>query len=229
MSLKNLLTIRNAAFVLLFIALTVIADQIKVSAIWGAPGQSFTLFQMIGPLPGFFLGPVIGVATVLTSEIIGYIALGKTFNFVNVMRLLPMLAAVYYFGTMGKARNYSLAIPLIAMALFVLNPIGSQAWAYSLYWLIPVFCAIVKPDSLFFKALGATFMAHCIGSIVWLYFVNPMTPELWLALIPVVAVERLSFAIGITVSFLAINKVLNKFFSESKAEVLNLGRHVSLF
>jgi hypothetical protein len=226
---KNIFSIRNAAFVLLFIALTLIADQVKVSAIWGSPGQTFTLFQMIGPLPGFFLGPVVGVISVLVAEIVGFIALGKTVDLVNILRLLPMLAAAYYFGTAGKLRRYSLVIPIVAMALFVLNPVGSQAWAYSLYWLIPIICALAKPNSLFFKALGATFMAHCMGSIVWLYLVNPMTPELWMALIPVVAMERFSFAIGITVSFVAVNALLNRFFSESKVDVLNIEKHISLF
>ncbi len=226
---KKLFTIRNAAFVLLFIALTLIADQVKVSAIWGSPGQTFTLFQMIGPLPGFFLGPVIGVIAVLISELVSFVTLGKTVELINILRLLPMLAAAYYFGTAGKMRKYSLIIPILAIALFVINPIGSQAWVYSLYWLIPIICALVKPNSLFFKALGTTFMAHCIGSITWLYFVNPMTPELWLALIPVVAVERFAFATGITVSFVAVNALLNRLFAENKADVLNVEKHISLF
>jgi len=140
-----------------------------------------------------------------------------------------MLAAAYYFGTAGKLRKYSLVIPIAAIILFVINPVGSQAWVYSLYWLIPIICALVKPNSLFFKALGATFTAHCIGSIVWLYLVNPMTPELWLALIPVVAIERFAFATGITVSFVAVNALLNKFFADSKTEVLNIEKHISLF
>lgn len=226
---KKLFSIRNAAFILLFIGITLIADQIKLSAIWGSPGQTFTLFQMIGPLPGFFLGPILGVVSVLVAELVGLITLGKAFDLVNILRLLPMLAAAYYFGTAGKMRKYSLAIPIIAMVLFVINPIGSQAWAYSLYWLIPIACALVKPNSLFFKALGATFMAHCIGSIVWLYLVSPMTPELWMALIPVVAVERFAFATGITVSFVAVNALLNRFFAENKADVLNIEKNVSLF
>ncbi len=224
---KKLFTFRNAAFVLLFIALAAIADNIKVSSLWGAPGQSFTLFQVIGPLPGLFLGPVFGVISVLGAELVNFVLLHKTVDPLNLLRLLPMLGGAYYFATYGK-NKYSLAIPLLAILLFNLNPIGVQAWVYSLYWLIPLIAALAFPKSLFFRALGTTFTAHSIGGAFWGYFVT-MTPAMWLALIPVTAVERLAFAIGITVSYLAINAVLNKYFTNSKIEILHIEKTVSVF
>ncbi len=79
--------------------------------------------------------------------------------------------------------------PLLAMALFVLSPNGQGAWSYSLYWLIPVGVAFMRP-SLFGRALQSTFVAHAAGSVMWAYL-TPLTSTMWLALIPVVAVERL--------------------------------------
>jgi hypothetical protein len=227
MASKNFFTIRNAAFVILFVAIALAADRVNVAAIWGATGQTFTLFQMMGPLPGFFLGPVLGVVSVLAAEIVNFVLLGKTVELVNLVRLLPMLGAAYYFATFGK-NKYALAIPLLAMVVYNLNPVGAQAWAYSLFWLIPVICEVFFRKSLFFRALGSTFVAHSIGSSLWGWFV-PMTPEVWMALIPVVIVERLAFAIGITVSFIAVNAVLNRFFADSKVEVLNIEKNISLF
>ena len=43
------------------------------------------------------------------------------------------------------------------------------------------------------KSLGATFVAHAVGSIIWLHLM-PMSSNMWLALIPIVPVERVCFA-----------------------------------
>lgn len=86
------------------------------------------------------------------------------------------------------------------MAAFIAHPVGSQAFLYSFYWLIPVAIYLMGRNSLFAQALGSTFTAHAVGSVIWLY-ANPMTPEIWLALIPVVLVERLVFASGIVLVY----------------------------
>ncbi len=123
---------------------------------------------------------------------------------------MPMLFAAFYFGAIKKSlhKKISIIIPLICMALFMVHPIGREAWVYSLYWLIPVIAKLFSKN-LFFRSLGATFTAHAIGSTIWLYSI-PMTSMQWLGLIPIVALERLLFAIGISVSFIAVNTVLHK-------------------
>ena len=92
------------------------------------------------------------------------------------------------------------------MLLFWMHPIGRQAGFYPLYWLIPVAAAFYK-QNIFARSLGATFTAHAVGSVAFLYAFN-LPFEVWAALIPVVAVERLAFASGITVSYYAMNTVL---------------------
>jgi hypothetical protein len=97
---------------------------------------------------------------------------------------------------------------LLAMLAFNLNPIGRSAWYYSLYWLIPVACYFLQERFLLARALGATFTAHAVGSTAFLYaFALPKM--VWIALIPIVAVERSVFAVGIVVSYLVFNNVLN--------------------
>jgi hypothetical protein len=53
----------------------------------------------------------------------------------------------------------------------------------------------VPQKNIFFTSLGSTFTAHAVGSVIWLYTI-PMTAGMWLALIPIVALERLCFATG---------------------------------
>jgi hypothetical protein len=94
------------------------------------------------------------------------------------------------------------------MAPFIIHPVGAQAWYYSLYWLIPV-AASLLPENLLLRSLGATFTAHAVGGVIWLYTL-PSTPGFWTALIPVVAFERIVFAAGIAASFVVFNTVLHK-------------------
>jgi len=65
------------------------------------------------------------------------------------------------------------------------------------------------PGRLFAKSLGATFTAHSIGSTIWIWTI-PSTALLWNTLIPIVAVERTLFALGIMVSYLLFNTALSK-------------------
>src|SRR3989344_4507066 len=120
-----------------------------------------------------------------------------------------MLFAAYYFGS--KKRNLSIAVPLVCMALFILHPVGRHVWFFSLYWLIPVIGKLPFniPGKLFVRSLGATFTAHAVGTATWIWSV-PMGAEAWVALIPVVFVERILFASGIAISYVVLNTVLDK-------------------
>jgi hypothetical protein len=192
--------------VLLFTLLVLIGSQINFSSVLGAENQAFTLFQFFGAIPGLLLGPLFGAIAVFSAELIKFIVFGTELNWINVFRLFPMILAAIYFGS--KKMNLTAFISIACMALFIMHPIGQQAWIYSLYWLIPL-GAMLFTKNLFFKSLGATFTAHSIGSIVWLYSF-PSTPEFWLMLIPIVAIERLLFASGISISYIAFNTLLSR-------------------
>jgi hypothetical protein len=88
------------------------------------------------------------------------------------------------------------------------NPIGRQAWLYSLIWLIPFFATFGK-KRLILNSLGATFTAHATGSVIFLYSFG-LTPAIWMSLIPIVFIERGVFTIGIWLSYLVLNTVLDK-------------------
>lgn len=199
---------KKIVFVLLFGVLVLVGSQINFSQVLGAENQNFTFFQFFGPIAGSFLGPFFGAGSVLIAEIANFLFVGKEASLLNLARLAPMLIAAYYFG-ISRKKDWSLIVPVFAIAFFMLHPVGSQAWMYALYWLIPIGIRLFAPKRLFFKSLGATFMAHSVGSIIWLYTI-PSTPELWLTLIPIVAFERGLFALGISGSYLAMNTVLNR-------------------
>jgi hypothetical protein len=197
---------KRLLFVLIFGIVALAAYKINFSQLLGAENQFFTLFQFFGPIAGSFLGPFLGAASVLVAEILNFLLAGKAFSWVNLFRLTPMLFAAYYFGKKGS--KFVALVPVMCMALFIMHPVGGQIWYYSLYWLIPLAAAFF-PNRLFMKSLGATFTAHAVGSIIFLYTL-PTTLGLWQMLIPVVAFERVMFALGITFSYIAVNAVLSR-------------------
>ena len=108
----------------------------------------------------------------------------------------------------SKRTKLNYIIPILAIISFNLNPVGRSAWLYSMYWLIPIVCYFFQERFLFAKALGSTFTAHAVGGAIWIWVFH-LPQAVWLALIPVVAMERLTFAVGITVTYLVFNNVLN--------------------
>jgi len=86
-------------------------------------------------------------------------------------------------------------LPLVCFIIFATHPVGHQAWWYGCYWLIPCIIWLLNTQSTFARALQSTFIAHALGSIIWL-FAGILSAEQWVALIPIVAIERLALALA---------------------------------
>ena len=221
---------KKTYFLALFALLVLVGKNINFSAIIGADNQFFTLYQFVGPIAGRFLGTTFGVASVLTAEVISFLISGKSFGVINLLRLTPMLFGAYYFGT--KKRLTSALIPATCMVLFNLHPVGRQAWPYSLYWLIPILGRLLPnkvKGRLLLQSFGSTFTAHAVGSTIFLYTV-PMKSAAWLALIPVVALERLIFGLGVAGSYVGVNATLGLLTEKLRIpdRVLNIDKNYTL-
>ncbi|MFA6489611.1 MAG: hypothetical protein WCT52_02915 [Candidatus Micrarchaeia archaeon] len=227
MKIENVSSAKGLAFIALFTAIVLISSNINFSTVLGAENQQFTLFQFMGPIASGFLGAGAGVLAVLLAQVVSFVMLGKSLELINILRLAPMLFAALYFAKYGKGKLVQAAVPLACMALFIAHPVGSQAWQYSLYWLIPA-AVLMLPENLFLRSLGSTFTAHAIGGIIWLYFI-PTTAAFWMMLIPIVAFERTLFALGITGSYFALNTVLSKVEAAMKSGMVAIDRRYVLF
>ncbi|MCX6722599.1 MAG: hypothetical protein NT094_00850 [Candidatus Staskawiczbacteria bacterium] len=195
---------RKILFLAIFTILGLIAFQVVVNKIVGS-SQNFTLFELLGPTGGTFLGPILGAISVFFVRALNVIILHQKLDLLTVIRFLPMMLAAVYFGI--KTKKTAIIFP-ICIALFLLNPIGRQAWMYSMIWLIPFFATFFNKRRIL-KSLGATFTAHAVGSVIFLYTFG-LTPAMWIALIPVVFIERGVFTLGIWTSCLVLNNVLDK-------------------
>ncbi len=224
MQLNKILTPKGILFLILFSVLVFVGDRVNFSKLIGADNQFFTLFQFFGPVAGAFLGPTVGVLAVLIAEVSSKLAYHQAFTLVTVLRLLPMLFAAWYFGT--KKDKTSIFIPIVCIALFIEHPIGAQVWYFSLFWTIPIIVKLLPAkynSNPLLKGLGATFTAHAVGGAMWNYLPGiTMTAEAWNVLIPIVIRERMLFALGIGVSFIVINALLNLLDEKTKQEYVSV-------
>ncbi len=198
-TMKNL-TSKQIVFFFLFTFLGFLAMQVKLTNLAGSK-VTFTLFDAFAPIAGAFLGPLWGVVSVLGMQLANIVFHGFSFEDPGtVIRLFPTLFGVLYFS---RKTNIVLLVPLVAMIAFIAHPIGRTVWYYSLFWLIPIVCHVFRHKYTLARSLGATFTAHSVGGVLWIYAFN-LPAAVWAGLIPIVAAERFLFAIGITVSYVAM-------------------------
>lgn len=197
-------------FLALFSIIGFITLQIPFNKVMGS-NVSFTLFDFFAPMAGGFLGPVFGIASVFAVEVINLFIKQTPLTTGSVIRLFPTLFAVLYFALASKkgfTGKWLLAIPVLCIVAFIVHPIGRQVPYYALmFWSIPVI-AYFKKDNLFIKSLGSTFTAHAVGGALWIWAFN-LPAAVWNGLIPVVIGERLLFATGIAVSYIAVKYTLS--------------------
>lgn len=196
---------KTTVFIGLFIVLGLIALQFKLSNLAGSK-VSFTGFDFFSPSAGAFLGPIGGAVSVLFTQVINFFIHGSAAADLGTwVRFIPPVFAAIYFG---KKTKLNIWIPLAAIISFNLDPVGRQVWYYSLFWLIPVICYFWQERFLFAKSLGAAFMAHAVGGAIWVHLFH-LPEAVWVSLIPVVAMERLVFALGIAATYVVMDNLVN--------------------
>lgn len=196
-------------FFIAFVAIGFLLLQIPLTRLAGSKA-TFTLFDAFGPTAGGFLGGPAGALAALLMQLSNFLAHGAQIQDAGTLvRLVPMMFAALYFG---RKTRLNVLVPIIAIIAFVAHPVGREVWFFSLFWLIPIVCSFFQERFLLARALGATFTAHAVGGALWIYFV-PLPAAVWVALIPIVIVERLAFTAGIAISYIALNnafRLLNK-------------------
>lgn len=168
----------------------------KVSFIIGSQAAFFSATSMFAPMIGALGGRRYALNIYLIQLIKGFLISGNLFLYIGYH--IPHLFASAYW--LESSKFHRLIVPVICMVLFLLHPIGFQAGLYSSLWFIPVVISFFGHEHIFFRALGSTFVAHSVGSVIWLYTLA-MPAEAWLALIPIALMERLVFACGMTIIY----------------------------
>ncbi|HZW61387.1 MAG TPA: hypothetical protein VFF04_04115 [Candidatus Babeliales bacterium] len=181
------------------------ASLVKISFIVGSVMAFFSGTSVAIPLIGAFTG-LFGTVAVFCLRLSFHTLVNGSFALSYLAYHIPGLCASAYWASESKLIR--LILPAVCMIAFMVHPIGGQAFVYSLYWLIPIALYFVSRKTVFMHAISSTFIAHAVGSVLWLYSV-PMTAQQWLSLIPVVAIERMLIATSMAVAYHAISYTRN--------------------
>ncbi len=210
----------------------VLGSFFKLSFALGSKSFAFSGINFFFPLMGAFF------SLPLTACLLPIVFMFKQVAFYGLLTLgLPTLAAALCWNFSRERFKIlefliKIFLPLLCMLLFVLHPVGNKAFLYSFYWFIPVgiyiFEKFYSKKIIFLTSLSSTFLAHAVGSVIWLYSLN-MTSEQWISLIPIVAIERLVFACGMALSFALIQKLIVLKKREVKRLTLVCGKALSAF
>jgi hypothetical protein len=221
--IKKLVAKKNLLFIAVFAIVGFIAFQIPVAQLEGS-SVKFTAYDAFAPVAGAFIGSVPGVIAVFLMQFFNFVVRGAQVEDIGTfIRFLPMLFAVLYFAKKGK---FNLVVPVLAIAAFLAHPIGREVWYYALFWIVPIIAYFLRDRFLLARALGSTFTAHAVGGALWIWAFALPAP-VWISLIPVVAAERLLFALGIGGSFVLVNNLLGLLERVlEKKHFLRLGFHV---
>lgn len=198
-------------YILVFAVLGFLLLQLPVNTLVGTKAK-LTFFDMFYPVSGAFLGTGVGFVAVLVMQIANLAVHGfSTLSTVSLLmilatsRLVSMGAGVFAFSRKDKL---ALALPVLAILLFLLNPVGRAVWFFTLLWMIPLAVFAFRKKSLFANSVFATFSSHAVGGALWIW-AFPTTPAYWVALIPTVILERSIFALGISANFILLNNLIS--------------------
>ena len=205
----------------LFTLLVKCASVFKVSFIMGSYVAFFSATSIIVPLAGAFSG-VAGSCIVFALGLAAKLFFGgKVLSLKFLAFIVPGFCASLYWGS--RSALIRVLVPLLCMLAFIVHPAIGAGWVYSLYWLVPVALYFIGKRNLFIEALGSTFTAHAVGSVIWQY-AAPMAPQVWLGLMPVVLIERLLFATGMVVAYHVISYALQL---GKNARLVSLKKHLA--
>lgn len=202
-------------FSIMFSALFIVLSKIKLTPIFGTETQ-FSAVAFFGPTLSSLLGFKIGILTIFLGQIFGIFAgLYQTKSLINLLTFFPVLFSGIYLSKNLEGNKKLVLVPLACITAFILHPIGRKVWFYSLFWLIPVLITSLRDKiedlignpipKTYTYSLASTFVGHAVGSITYLYLME-IPAKFWIQSIPMVPVERLIMAGGITFTYLAIKK-----------------------
>ena len=206
--------ILTALFLLGMIALA----KVKFHPIFGTT-HKFSALAMYAPVIPAFTGTILGAVAIFGARIIQIaIGLSSAGDIISYIIYLPVFFAGYVFAQMFKKKRYHIVVPIAAILLFIIHPIGRQVWYYSLFWLIPIIIIAGQTQirkltrnhdipTIYLYALAATFIDHAVGSIMFLYYLN-IPAKYWNMAIPFVPIERLTYALGIMLFYITIRLIL---------------------
>lgn len=167
----------------------------KFSFIIGSKMAFFAPAAVLLPLAGAF-GGISGSVGMLAMGLLMRCLLVGSMPLLFLAYHIPGFFASLYWATDSKMLRVIPAI--LCVVLFLAHPAGAESAWYSLFWLVPmIFASYSNPWA---TALGSSFTAHAVGTIVWLY-AGQLHAADFMLLAQVVVVERLMIAVAMVLAY----------------------------
>lgn len=207
--------IRRLAVIVALSVLFIISKFLSFGPLMGILKGKILATQVILPLLGAFTG---GISLLLISTLytILYSPFKLSLYFISSVYHIPSFFAALSFGRFNSKKlainsgiiNY--LIPLICSIAFIAHPVGSFVPFYTLYWGVPVLVQYFNLKSIFARSLAATFVAHALGTVFFIYSFDTDI-SFWVNLSKIVWLERLVLAASMSSAYLLINYLVLKF------------------
>lgn len=205
--------IAQVAFWLSVTAVVVALSYIDITPLLGVDQKGISLASVFMPLTGSF-AVWFAPATALVRSLVAFVQTGSYWSF--LLYLPGLFAALAWRSTSFVIHCL---VPFTCMIAFVMHAQGAGAPFYTLYWLIPIGLWFSGSRALFARALASTFVAHAIGSLVWLNAYS-IPSAVWNSLIPIVIFERLLFALALVSVYNTAHIVLSALQTYASGSVL---------
>jgi hypothetical protein len=206
-----------------WLAAVLTSKLIKLSLSLGSYAVGLSGITVTLPLMGRMFGLAsTGIAAGALGTLCACFAgLPLTFGIPSIAATLSWACSAPSTNSSQRLLNFLLhcILPLTCMIIFMIHPVGSKAWYYALYWLIPMVIWAMRSGTTFLHALQSTFVAHALGAIIWL-LTGTLTADQWTALVPAVAFERFMIAGLSTCVWYGIQRVARYQNATCHAEVL---------
>lgn len=174
-----------------FFLISAITTGFISNHIWTFFSASGCIKPLIGAFGGSFAASVFFVINLLTLFFVK-----NPFSLHLLAHHIPGFCAALSW-TMQK-KSFRALFFVFSAVLFLVHPVGCRAGVYVFLWCIPTFlCIMNRRHTIFFEAVISTYIAHAVGSVIWIYTVPSQAGE-WIALIPLAFFERLFFAMSMT-------------------------------
>lgn len=222
--------IRHVFYSFIFTMSLIVFSKVKIHIIFGTP-MNFSFVAMLGPIIASFVGTSISFFVLFSARFIQIVlGISKSRSIASYIAYLPAFVAGHYFSRLvrrleknnAELNKHIIFIPILAIIIFVLHPLGRIVWFYSLFWLIPISIYLLAPrleDRLekrpylivYLYALAATYIDHAVGAVIYGLFIFEVPVEAWIQSIPWVPIERAIFALGIALLYLFFRAVEKAF------------------
>lgn len=207
-SLQDRLRRHKWIILIIWMCLAVMSRFLKVGFMIGANEARFTGMSIVFPIVGY-----------LFTFPLAFFSAGCAWALAHLIVPIPMTMGVpTFFAILSwvvskreKKMQFLFHVGVPALCILLFCNISPRAWPYASYWTVPIALHFL-PSNLLFRALQSTFIAHGVGSVIWSLRI-PMSCDQWVALVPLVAFERILYSLSsvfLIVCFLILNAYMKK-------------------